>query len=110
MCGIAMPNLIGWLPKHRMGSSARDILGTIEFAQLTVVKRNATSLVTLDYAIDLKRIAVGTKTVRTIRMPAEIDLKQPVSNSPGASFDFNGQAISDYAGEVFISNGGRHPV
>ena len=109
MCGIAMPSIIGMLPKYRMGSAARDILGTFEFARLTAVKRNAVTLVTLDYANELVRITVGADTVRTIRMPAGIDLKQPASNSLGASFNFNGQGMADKAGEVLISNGGRHP-
>ena len=109
MSAIAMPNLIGWLPKYRMGSAARDILGTFEFARLTAVKRNAVTLVTLDYANDLVRITVGADTVRTVRMPAGIDLKQPASNTLGASFNFNGQGMADKAGDVLISDGGRHP-
>ena len=109
MCGIAMPSIIGMLPKYRMGSAARDILGTFEFARLTAVKRNAVTLVTLDYANELVRITVGADTVRTIRMPAGIDLKQPASNSLGASFNFNGQGMADKAGDVLVSNGGRHP-
>ena len=109
MAGIAMPNLIGWLPKYRMGSAAREILGTLEFARLTAVKRNVATLVTLDYANDLVRITVGATTVRTIRMPAGIDLKEPASPSLGASFNFNGQGMADKSGEVLISDGGRHP-
>jgi Tfp pilus assembly protein FimT len=109
MSAIAMPNLVGWLPKYRMGSAARDILGTFEFARLTAVKRNAVTLVTLDYANELVRITVGADTVRTIRMPAGIDLKQSASNSLGASFNFNGQGMADKAGDVVISDGGRHP-
>jgi type IV fimbrial biogenesis protein FimT len=109
MAGVAMPNLIGWLPKYRMGSAAREILGTLEFARLTAVKRNVATLVTLDYANDLVRITVGATTVRTIRMPAGIDLKEPASPSLGASFNFNGQGMADKSGEVLISDGGRHP-
>jgi type II secretory pathway pseudopilin PulG len=109
MVGVAMPNLIGWLPKYRMGSAAREILGTLEFARLTAVKRNVATLVTLDYANDLVRITVGATTVRTIRMPAGIDMKEPASASLGASFNFNGQGMADKSGEVLISDGGRHP-
>lgn len=109
MAGVAMPNLIGWLPKYRMGSAARDILGTFEFARLTAVKRNVATLVTLDYANDLVRVTVGATTVRTIRMPAGIDLKEPASPSLGASFNFNGQGMADKSGEVLISDGGKHP-
>ena len=109
ICGIAMPSIIGYVPKYRMGSAARDILGTFEFARLTAVKRNAATLVTLDYANDLVRITVGPDTVRAVRMPKGIDLKEPASQSLGASFTFNGQGMADTSGEVLISNGGRHP-
>jgi type IV fimbrial biogenesis protein FimT len=109
VCGIAMPSLLGWLPKYRMGSAARDVLGTLEFARLTAVKRNATTLVTLDYANDLVRITVGGDTVRTIRMPQGIDLKEPASQSLGASFNFNGQGMADKSGKILISDRGRHP-
>jgi type IV fimbrial biogenesis protein FimT len=109
VCGIALPSIIGYVPKYRMGSAARDTLGTLEFARLTAVKRNATTLVTLDYANDLVRVTVGTDTVRSVRMPAGIDLKEPASQSLGASFNFNGQGMADKSGEVLISNGGRHP-
>lgn len=109
MATIAIPNIIGWLPKYRMGTAARDILGTLEFARLTAVKRNATTAVTLDYANDLVRVMVGANTVRTIRMPAGIDLKASTPASLGASFNFNGQGMADNSGEVLISDGGRHP-
>jgi len=109
ICGIAMPSIIGYVPKYRMGSAARDILGTFEFARLTAVKRNAATLVTLDYANDLVRITVGPETVRAVRMPKGIDLKEPASQSLGASFTFNGQGMADTSGEVLVSNGGRHP-
>ena len=109
ICGMAMPSILGYVPKYRMGSAARDILGTFEFARLTAVKRNADTLVTLDYTNDLVRVTAGTDTVRAVRMPKGIDLKEPASQSLGASFTFNGQGMADTSGEVLISNGGRHP-
>jgi len=109
VCGMALPGIIGYLPKYRMGSAARDVLGGLELARLTAVKRNATTLVTLDYANDLVRITAGADTVRTLRMPSGIDLKEPASQSLGASFNFNGQGMADKSGEVLISDGGRHP-
>jgi type II secretory pathway pseudopilin PulG len=109
ICGMAMPSILGYVPKYRMGSAARDILGTFEFARLTAVKHNAATLVTLDYSNDLVRITVGTDTVRTVRMPKGIDLQEPASQSLGDSFTFNGQGMADKSGEVLVSNGGRHP-
>lgn len=109
ICGMAMPSILGYVPKYRMGSAARDIMGTFELARLTAVKRNADTLVTLDYTNDLVRVTAGTDTVRAVRMPKGIDLKEPASQSLGASFTFNGQGMADTSGEVLISNGGRHP-
>jgi type IV fimbrial biogenesis protein FimT len=109
ICGMAMPSILGYVPKYRMDSAARDILGTFEFARLTAVKHNAATLVTLDYSNDLVRITVGTDTVRTVRMPKGIDLQEPASQSLGDSFTFNGQGMADKSGEVLVSNGGRHP-
>ena len=40
MCGIAMPNLIGWLPKYRMGNAAPELMGAMEHARMTAVRRN----------------------------------------------------------------------
>ena len=38
---IAVPNLIGWLPKHRLGTASRDILSVLQQARLRAVKENA---------------------------------------------------------------------
>jgi hypothetical protein len=95
----------------RVSVMTHRTLGSKRFHEfrLTAVKRNVATLVTLDYAHDLVRVTVGATTVRTIRMPAGIDLKEPASSSIGASFNFNGQGMASTSGEVLISDGGRHP-
>ena len=35
---IAMPNLVGWIPKRKLGIGARDILNAVESARLTAVR------------------------------------------------------------------------
>ena len=37
---IAIPNFLGWLPKYRLGSAARDLLSAMQYARLTAVKNN----------------------------------------------------------------------
>ena len=33
LCTVAIPSLFEWLPKHRVGSAARDVKSTLEFAR-----------------------------------------------------------------------------
>jgi len=49
---IAIPNIISWLPKHRLGSAARSLLSTMQYARLTAVKRNVNILVNFDRTAD----------------------------------------------------------
>jgi prepilin-type N-terminal cleavage/methylation domain-containing protein len=77
---IAIPNLIGWMPKHRLGNGARDLLSAFEFTRLTAVKRPAANVsIDFDYANDSFRIIVDGQTVRSGTMPAGVDLQEPES-------------------------------
>ena len=38
LCAIAIPGFIGWIPKHKLGNGARDILSTIEGARMRAVR------------------------------------------------------------------------
>lgn len=38
LAAIAVPNLVGWIPKRKLGSAARDVLSTVESARLTAVR------------------------------------------------------------------------
>jgi type IV fimbrial biogenesis protein FimT len=37
---IAIPNIIGWLPSHRLGTASRSILSVLQQARLRAVKEN----------------------------------------------------------------------
>ena len=45
---IAIPNFIGWLPKYRLGSAARDLLSAMQYARLRAVKDNVEVRVNFD--------------------------------------------------------------
>lgn len=77
---IAIPSIIGWMPKQRLGIGARDLLSALEFTRLTAVKR-PTVLVSIDfdYANDSYRITVDGQPVRSGTMPAGVDLQEPES-------------------------------
>ena len=45
---IAIPNFLSWLPNHRLGSAARDILSAMQHARLVAVKENINVVVSFD--------------------------------------------------------------
>ena len=113
MCAIAMPSLIGWLPKYRMSSAARDLLGAMEFARLNAVRKNAVVVVNFDYANESYQASIGGTVLKTWKMPTGVDLKQPSSQALGASVRFNNQGMpvdalgNAVSGRVAVGAGGR---
>lgn len=77
---IALPNLLGWMPKHRLGNGARDLLSALEFTRLTAVKQSTVPVgITFDYTNDSFSVTVDGQTVRSGTMPAGVDLQEPES-------------------------------
>jgi Tfp pilus assembly protein FimT len=116
VCAIAMPNLIGWLPKYRMSSAARELLGAMEFARLTAVRQNAEVVVSFNYANETYQATVGGVALRSWKMPAGADLKQPSAQALGASVRFNNQGMpvdgsgNAVSGKVAIGGAGPDKV
>jgi prepilin-type N-terminal cleavage/methylation domain-containing protein len=122
ICAIALPATTSWLSKQRKGNAAREMLGFLELARLTAVRRGRPVIVQLDYAaetyramLDTDRNGTGDELVRAGSMPPGIDLMQPASSSLGTAFRFNNLGMpvkigSDqlHDGSVLISNG-RQP-
>jgi len=50
--GIAIPNLIAWLPEYRLRSAARDIVSCFQKAKLRAIKENATAVIKFDVVND----------------------------------------------------------
>jgi prepilin-type N-terminal cleavage/methylation domain-containing protein len=102
LCGIATPNFIKWLPRHRVGSAARELKSTLEFARISAIKTNAD--VTVNFNWEPPSVTVvdsdGT-TLRTRGMPVDvrlddIDLEPPVT--------FNAHGFSSKSGWVAVEN------
>ncbi|MEJ5358788.1 MAG: GspH/FimT family pseudopilin [Desulfobacterales bacterium] len=106
LCAMALPAVIGWVPKYKVGSAAREVLAAMELARHAAVKRNAATSVEFDYTQDLLRVSAAGETVRTVRMPSGIDLREPAQGSLGAAVLFNNQGIPNKAGRVVIGRNG----
>jgi type IV fimbrial biogenesis protein FimT len=108
LSGIAMPNIIGWLPKYRLGSAAREILSAVEQARLTAVKQNASVGLSFASGNDTYRLWIddgagggvaddaaenGTeRMVKAGQMPGGIDMTVAVFGAE-PRFRFNGMGI-----------------
>ncbi len=99
LCTIAVPGLFQWLPKHRVGSAARDVKSTLEFARANAIKTNADVLV--DFDNDSLTVTSGGTTLRTCRLPEDVDL---VENGLVSPVTFNGHGFSDKSGGLVVEN------
>jgi len=50
LSAVAIPSYFQWLPRHRVGSAARTVMSTLEFARINAVKTNADVDVIFDWA------------------------------------------------------------
>jgi type IV fimbrial biogenesis protein FimT len=109
---IAIPHFIGWLPKYRLGSAARDILSAMQYARLVAVKENINVRVNFDpdnnnflifpdYNSDNNQDA-DEPTIRGSIMPGGVTLED-ASLSDTFRFDSRGLA-SGNGGTISIAN------
>jgi prepilin-type N-terminal cleavage/methylation domain-containing protein len=108
---IAVPGIIGWLPKHRVGNAARDVKSTLEFARSNAIKRNTEVRVDFDWnndnmtVVEVLEINPGTfvETILRIRqMPGDVDLDDI---DLGDEVRFNGHGFAPgSSGGVVVRN------
>ena len=103
---IVVPNYIGWLPKYRLGSAARDLLSTMQHARLTAVNNNVD--VQMEFYPDQNKYRVfsdynGDKvqeadepTLKSGNMPGGVYLKE--TNFSSNSFNFDGRGLASGSG------------
>ena len=105
LSAIAIPGYIKWLPGHRVGSAAQDVMSSLEFARINAIKTNAD--VTLNFDWDNERVTVvdsGANTLRTRQMPSDVDLRDDPVEPLGTPVTFNGHGFSTSAGRVIVEN------
>jgi len=102
LTAIAIPSYFKWLPKHRVGSAARYVMSSVEFARIIAIKTNAAVTVNFDFDNDsLTVVDSGATTLRTRRMPEDVDLRD---NGLGTPVTFNGHGFSTQSGQVVVEN------
>ena len=107
---IAMPNMLSWRQKHRVGSAAREILNTVEIARSEAVRDDEQVTVTFDFGGDSYTVVdQDGNTIRNIQLPGDIDLQN--GNTLGANtiaggiVRFTGRGLPDASGVITVMFG-----
>ena len=111
LASIAIPSIVGWLPKYRMISAGDELLSTLQACRIRAVRENADVVILLDYPNDSYTAFVdtsgngsqdvGERTVKTAQMPPGIDLQD---DTLGSTVTFNRRGFPAAGGNVVVSN------
>ena len=83
--GIAIPNYLSYMPKHRLNGAARQVMGDLMAARMQAVSQNTT--VTVAYVSDRKyKISTEEKTINYSNVT--------ISSFPDISFYSRGTATN----------------
>jgi len=112
LSAIAIPSYFQWLPRHRVGSAARAVMSTLEFARINAVKTNADVAVIFDWANERLTVESGATTLRTRQLPGDVDLQNidlvgiavTINGHEGTPVTFNGHGFSSESGGVVVEN------
>ena len=135
LAAVAVPNLIGWMPKFRLGSGSRDLLSILQKTRLQAIKDNTTYFVVMNtanesFAIHLddgngtpdvapadgipdganNGIFEATETrIRQETMPGGVNITN--TTLPGNTVAFDNQGLASAAGVVNIrSDAGNYQL
>ena len=114
LAAIAIPGVLGWLPRYHLGNAARDILAAVEDARLEAVKQNTSIGLSFDtagdsYTIWIDSVPGGSANdhdatlngvempLSTGQMPAGIDMTA-ADFGPNPRFRFDGMGIPTRTG------------
>ncbi len=108
MSAIAVPSYIGWLPKYRLSTSARDVLSDLEFARGAAVKENASVVFEFNtdndtYNVWVDNGALGNRdnwnqdvderSIRSRQMPPDVNIS--TVSFPNDRVRFNGNGFPE---------------
>ena len=110
---IAIPNIISWLPKYRLGSAARNLLSAMQYARLAAVKENVDIFVDFDRLNNEYKLfpdydsdddqGIDEPTLRRVKMSGGVSIKETNFNEDSFKFDSRGLA-SVTGGTISLTN------
>ena len=108
LSAIAIPSYIQWLPGHRVGSAAQDVMSTVEFARINAIKTNADVTANFNWVPpSVTVVDSGGNTLRTRRFSDGVKLRDL---DLGFSVTFNGHGFASKSGWVYTENVNGDPI
>jgi type IV fimbrial biogenesis protein FimT len=107
---IAMPNMLTWRQKHRVGSAARDILNALQIARSEAVRDDEVVTLTFNFGNDSFTVVdqdgnTDGNTIRNVQLASDMDLRNgdiDAANGLGAQVRFTGRGLPDVDGEITV--------
>jgi type IV fimbrial biogenesis protein FimT len=111
LASIAIPNIVGWLPKHRMSGAVRDIYSAMQYARLEAIKEKIPIAINFNvgtetYTVFTDEVSTngtldaGEAVLKTGTMPTDVDIFSAsfTGGVPYAGFDARGLPIPYFPG------------
>ncbi len=101
--GIAVPNFLSYLPKHRLNGAARQVMGDLMAARMKAVKENTTVTVAWD-SDHAYKISTASENKTMNIWPNYRDVK--IGSVSGGSFSSNSFSSINFLSRGTIQPGG----
>jgi prepilin-type N-terminal cleavage/methylation domain-containing protein len=99
---FAVPNVLNWLPRQRVGGAAMDVMSAVEFARSRAISDNVTVDVNFDFGNDrLTVVNPDGVTLFLKEMPADVDL---TDSGLGTPLQFDSRGFASQSGLVTVEN------
>ena len=115
LSAVAIPNIVGGLPKNRLGGSAREILSILHLARMAAIKENSNvivefkpasseCIVSVDDAPEDGSWNTGERILKRYKMPSGVNLLAPTFDVAGNVISFNNRGFADKTGDITVQN------
>lgn len=101
LSAVSLPGILGWLPKHRLNSSANELYAAIQQAKLKAIKGNANIVVNLDFAAESYTVTDNGETIKRGKWTNGVNLAGATFTPP---LTFNSRGIPNTSGSITLTN------
>jgi len=107
LSAIAVPNYLGWLPRHRLAGAASDVQMALNAARLEAIKANTVVTVNFDPSNERYELLRSGISLHTGRMPAGVDLKtvyRSMTTTSHNTVSFDSRGFPDQDVDITLTN------
>jgi Tfp pilus assembly protein FimT len=107
MSAVAVPNVMAWLPSHRLRSAATDLHDNLQLVRLAAVKNNRSISINFAASPDRYWFSIPNKPTQTIRLDSYgsgVRFEGPSGQTfQAATITYNNRGLSNQ-GYTYLSN------